>query len=161
MSGASEAPAPPSAAAKVFAVLFMVGVLGASVWLNVYTGLRWAEQAAIESGPTVTGRLVRSDVYRDVRGWGREFVGYTYEAPGPDGAMKTYEGFRHIDAGVVTGEPEPGAEIAVRYVADEPELSNLDGNSAQLMSWLLACLAVDAVFAWAIFMAVRGARENA
>ena len=114
MSAEPAAPTPPSPALRVFAVGFMVAVLVASAWLNVYTALRWAEQAAIEGGASATGRLVRSEVYRDVRGWGREFVSYTFEAPGPDGATVPYEGFRHIDADVIAGEPEPGAAITVR-----------------------------------------------
>ena len=146
----------PSKAAGYAAVGFLVVVLGLCVWLNVYTVLRWQTQAAIEAGERTTGTLVESRTHRDVRGWGSEFVAYTFEVPGHG----TVEAFHRIDEGLFDLDPAPGDPVEVLYLADDPEVSNLAGNGAQMAGWIGATALVDLVLLWAIGMAVRGARSR-
>lgn len=153
---ADEAPAKRGGAA--LAVGFLVVIFGLSVWLNVYTVGRASTQAAIEDGEVATATLVDSETYRDVRGWGREFVTYRFEAPAPGGGeVKTWEGFRHIDGGLFEVDPEPGDPVQIRYLAEDPSVSNVEGNSAQITTWVMVCGLVDLVWLWLIVVAIRGA----
>jgi hypothetical protein len=151
--------APTSKRGAVLAVGFLVVIFGLSVWLNVYTVRRASTQAAIEAGEVATATLVDSETYRDVRGWGREFVTYRFEAPAAGGGeATTFEGFRHIDGGLFDVDPKPGDPVQIRYLAEDPTVSNVEGNSAQLTTWAMTCGLVDLVWLWLIVVAIRGAR---
>ena len=131
-----------------------------TIVVNVYTVLRFAKQKRIEGGNLTAGVIHNKTVHYDPRGWARGFIDYSYDAPVPSGGTQSFKMRRRVRNGLLQN-PKPGDRIEVRYVPEDPALSNIEDNGAQMMGWIFASVLMDAVLVWAIFMVVTGGEESA
>ena len=128
-----------------------------SIVVNIYTVLRFQKQKRVEAGHVTTGTILNKTVHYDPRGWARGFIDYEFEAPAPGGGAKRFKTRRRIRNGLLSN-PKPGDRIEIRYVPEDPSVSNIEGNGAQMMGWIFASVVLDAVLIWVVYMVVTGGK---
>ncbi len=131
------------------------GIIALAVALNVYGCWRYQRQAAFDKAPEVRGEVVGRSVSSSTKGTPYYTLRYQYEAPEPTGRQRSYESTAEVQADIYQRYPE-GSELPVRYLPEEPSISNVPGNTPQSLYFLgVALVLVDGFFTWIGLVVLR------
>ncbi len=131
-----------------------------TIVINVYTVLRFSKQKRIEGGNLTTGTIHNKTVHYDPRGWARGFIDYSFDAPLPTGGSQTFKTRRRVRNGLLQN-PKPGDRVEIRYLPEDPSLSNIEDNGAQMMGWIFVSVLLDVMLVALMFVAFAGGEEGA